>query len=164
LCLKELHLDSNEIEQFPRKLPNTLCILTLNNNKIETLPSTLPISLFDFSVKSNKIRHFPKYSNQFRILLLDDNCMTEIPDYSIAKVFSAYSNWNEDIHHISQKKLKKCWKRYVLTLRLRHYKRVNTVREELSIISMMPERWEQIDVIDPVWFRKHPSHTHTDRH
>lgn len=58
-CLKELHLDNNAIEHFPRKLPDTLCSLTLNNNRIESLPSKLPSSLFDLSLKSNAIREFP---------------------------------------------------------------------------------------------------------
>jgi Leucine-rich repeat (LRR) protein len=163
-CLKELHLDSNQIERFPRKLPDTLTYLSLNNNYLESLPSVLPASLQDLFVQSNRLRSIPAYERKLRTLLLDDNHLIEIPNRSIASIFSAKKNWNEQIHHQSQIKIKQCWKRYVFTLRLRHYKRVNMVREELCAVSMMPERWEQIDVVDPVWFRKVPCHNRSHLH
>jgi hypothetical protein len=164
LCLKELHLDSNTIDRFPRKLPDTLTVLTLCNNHIDSLPSTLPSSLQDLIIQSNRLRSFPVYKRKFRVLLLDDNNLIEIPDSSIATVFSATANWNQEIHHSCQKKIQRCWKRYVFTLRLRHFRRVNMVREELYIVSMMPERWEQVDTIDPIWFRKDPNRNRIHHH
>jgi hypothetical protein len=36
---------------------------------------------------------------------------------------------------------------------LRHFQRTHTIREELFILSMNPERWEQIDAISAEWRR-----------
>jgi hypothetical protein len=76
-------------------------------------------------------------------------------------VFSAENNWNTSEHSIAQTILKRCWKRYVITLRLRHVLRTQKYKEELFMVSMMPERWEQVDTIDPVWFRKGRDHIRT---
>jgi Leucine-rich repeat (LRR) protein len=156
ICLRELHLDYNDIEKFPRKLPDGLEILTLNHNNLTSLPTELPSSLHVLTVNSNRIRFLPHYKNhkRFSIFLIEDNCLSSVPEDIKSLVFSANHNWNQSKHHDAQKKIKKCWKQYVLTLRLRHFKRTNTLREELFILSMMPERWEQIDALDPVWYRK----------
>ena len=162
--LRELHLDNNQIQRFPRNLPDSLCILTLNYNRIKELPSQLPASLTDLSICSNKLQYIPSYKKQFRILLLDDNCLITLPKESIAQVLSTRYNWNESIFHDYQRKIRQCWKRYVFTLRLRHYKRTNKTKEELFTVSMMPERWEQIDCLSSEWFRKNPTHNRIDHH
>ena len=164
--LRELHLDHNCIEKFPRKLPDALQILSLTHNRISELPSTLPASLQVLTLSQNRIRSLPSYKNHKRltIFLLDDNCLTVTPEDTIAKVFSAEGNWNLEHHQECQKKMKRCWKRYLLGLRLRQYSRTQKTKEELFIVSMMPERWQQIDTIDSIWFRKDPSHNRTDRH
>jgi len=164
--LKELHLDRNDIERFPRKLPDSLEVLTLSGNCLTELPSRLPSSLRYCIVSGNRIRTLPDYkkTHRFQLFLIDDNCLTEIPETFPSIVFHTDSNWNETIHHESQGKIKQCWKRYLLRLRLRHYKRIRTVKEELFMVSMMPERWEQIDALDPIWFRKSQPRNHTDPH
>jgi Leucine-rich repeat (LRR) protein len=165
-CLRELHVDKNKIERFPRKLPDSLEILTMNENQLTELPSKLPESLRIFLVRSNKLRFLPdyRYHKRFNIFDVTDNCLTEIPQEFRAVVFQTQRNWDEPIHHRSHQKIKQCWKRYLLRLRLRHFKRVWDVKEELFIISMMPERWEQVDVIDPIWFRKGSCRIRTDPH
>lgn len=165
-CLRELHVDKNKIERFPRKLPDSLEVLTMNENQLTELPSQLPESLKIFLVRSNKLRFLPEYRYHKRFSLFDvsDNCLTQVPNDFRAVVFQSDKNWDETIHHNSQQKRKQCWKRYLLRLRLRHFKRVWHVKEELFNVSMMPERWEQIDVIDPVWFRKSPCRNRTDPH
>ena len=164
--LRELHLDRNEIERFPRKLPESLEVLTMSGNCLTELPMTLPESLTCFIASSNQIRLLPSYTNhkRFTLFLIDDNCLTEVPVTFPASVFDAGENWAENLHHLAQRSIKQCWKRYLLRLRLRHYKRVSDVKEELFSVSMMPERWEQVDVIDPVWFRRRPFRSHTDPH
>jgi Leucine-rich repeat (LRR) protein len=163
--LRELHLNHNSIESFPRKLPDTLEILSLNHNQIITIPSSLPSSLKILCCNGNRIRQCPPFRpNRFHILLLDNNCLFHLLDESVAKHFSAENNWNTIHHHQAQMKIKQCWKRYVFTLRLRHYRRTQKTKEELFIISMMPERWEQIDTIDPIWFRKGPNRSRIDHH
>ena len=163
LGLKELHLDHNRIEKFPRKLPESLEVLTLNENRITDLPKHLPEQLRVFSACSNRIRFLPNYKShkKLQILLLDNNCLTEVPRERNATVFSAENNWNTSEHSIAQTILKRCWKRYVITLRLRHVLRTQKYKEELFMVSMMPERWEQVDTIDPVWFRKGRDHIRT---
>lgn len=156
ITLKELHLDKNKIERFPRKLPDSLEVLTLCDNKLTELPAKLPESLTCLIVTSNRIRSLPDYRNhkKFNMFLIDDNCLTETPSHFNATVTAFEGNWQERVHHSAQKILKKCWKRYVMTLRLRHLARTKKVQEELFVVSMMPERWQQVDVIDPVWYRK----------
>jgi Leucine-rich repeat (LRR) protein len=164
--LRELHLDHNRIEKFPRHLPDTLEILTLNHNSLVELPSKLPESLHTFTLCENRIRFVPKYRRlkRFSIFLIDNNCLIELPEDMGATVFSAEGNWTTEQHTKAQIKMKQCWKRYVFTLRLRHYKRTEKTREELFTVSMMPERWMQVDTIDPVWFRKSLGRSRTDHH
>jgi hypothetical protein len=164
--LRELHLDKNEIEKFPRKLPDSLEVLTLCGNRLTELPTKLPEALTCLILTSNRIQHVPEYKNhkKFDIFLVNDNCLINIPSYIQATVTGFEENWNQEIHHAAQRIIKKCWKRYVMTLRLRHLVRTRKVQEELFIVSMMPERWEQIDALDPGWFRKIPSHNRTDHH
>lgn len=163
--LRELHLNSNCIEKFPRNLPEGLEILTLNKNKLKSIPNDLPSSLKVLCVASNRIQYVPRWKpNRFAFLLLDNNCLTEPVSTAVSIVVSQENNWNEPIHQNSQRKIKQCWKRCVLTLRLRQYKRTRSVKEELFMVSMQPERWMQIDVLDPVWFRKGRRHSRTDHH
>jgi Leucine-rich repeat (LRR) protein len=161
--LRELHLDRNEIDRFPRNLPDSLQVLTLNENKLKELPVNLPQNLKYLTVNSNRIRHCPPYSKRFTVFLISNNCLTEAVIVS-SQVITSDTNWNEEIHTVSQKKIKQCWKRYCLTLRLRHLLRTNRMKQELFEISMMPERCEQIDAIDPIWFRKNQHHIRTGLH
>lgn len=155
LTLRELHLDKNNIEKFPRKLPDSLEVLTLCGNRLKEIPSRLPANLSCLILSSNSIRYLPDYKNhnRFTIFLIDDNCLTDIPTQFNAIVTAFEKNWNEQKHHDAQRKLRKCWKRYVVSLRLRHFFRTKKVQDELFMVSMMPERWQQIDALDPVWYR-----------
>lgn len=149
--LRELHLDHNEIERFPRKLPESLEVLSLCSNRIRELPVRLPASLRVALFSSNRIQHLPSYTKRMAIFLIDDNCITNTLHGDIATVFSAEQNWNTPEYHKAQQTIKRCWKRYVLTLRLRHFKRTTFLRDELFMVSMMPERWQQIDSLSSDW-------------
>ncbi len=163
--LRELHLNHNQIERFPRKLPDSLEILSLSCNRLTSIPQELPKSLRILNLNFNRLRHFPDFTNhRFYMLYLNSNCLTTLPKVSIAKFVTQEENWNTTEHHKYQRMIAKCWKRYVFTLRLRHFKRTRATQEELFMVSMMPERWEQIDTIDPVWFRKDPSRNRIDPH
>lgn len=153
--LRELHLDKNKIERFPRKLPDSLEVLTLCGNSLTELPTKLPASLSCFVVSSNRIRYLPDYKNhrRFNLFLINDNCLTGAPSHFNAIVSSFEENWQDELHHSAQRCLRKCWKRYVITLRLRHLFRTKKLQEELFMVSMMPERWQQLDVLSPVWYR-----------
>lgn len=164
--LRELHLDHNAIEKFPRKLPDSLEILTLSENRITHLPEVLPESLQILIVSSNRIRFLPSYKNhkRFKVLLINNNCLTHATAEANSVVFSDNKCWNLEKHHDAQKHIRKSWRRYVLGLRLRHIYRTKQLQTELFSISMMPDRWQQIDTYDPIWFRKHSRHNHTDLH
>lgn len=153
--LRTLYLESNRISKFPRNLPGTLEFLNLSDNFLEEIPDTLPKNLKILWLYKNRLRTLPVFSkNRFESLWLDNNCLIMLPDESVSpKSFSCRKNWNEEKHHKAQCSIKKCWKRYVLSLRLRHYKRTQKTKEELFIVSMMPERWEQVDTIDPSWYK-----------
>jgi hypothetical protein len=163
-ALRELHLDHNLIEKFPRKLPDSLEILSLNHNRITELPNILPASLQFFIASHNRIRFLPNYKNhkRFTVFLVDNNCLLQTPDDTRAKVFSADNNWDQQEHKQAQIIIKNCWKRYLLGLRLRQYCRTQKTKEELFMVSMMPERWEQIDVLDPIWSGRTRSLPHSD--
>lgn len=160
--LRELHLDNNCLEKFPRRLPDSLEILTLNQNNLTELPSQLPTSLQLLSVCSNKLRAVPRFSRKLKVCLLDDNCLLEIPEAQPGQLLSTENNWTGPEHKEAQQVIRSCWKRFVLQLRLRHFGRTQRLREELFIISMQPDRWDQIDSLDPVWFRTRLSHNRTD--
>jgi Leucine-rich repeat (LRR) protein len=155
--LRELHLNHNEIDRFPRKLPPSLEVLNLSYNKLTELPERLPTSLRVAVFSFNRIHKLPPYTKRIPVFLIDNNCLTETPSGEIATVFSAEDNWDTPDHKEAQTIIRNCWKRYVLTLRLRHFKRTVVLREELFTVSMMPERWQQIDTIDSVWTRQLPS-------
>jgi Leucine-rich repeat (LRR) protein len=162
--LRELHLDRNEIEKFPRNLPDSLEVLTLNENNLTELPSKLPQHLRYLTVNSNRIQYVPMYTQRFTVFLISNNCLTQRSFNIQTQLFTADRNWNEDKHTHSQRIIKQCWKRYCLTLRLRHLLRTNRYKQELFEISMSPERCYQIDSLDPIWFRKGQHHIHTGHH
>lgn len=162
-ALRELYLNHNEIDKFPRRLPDGLEVLNLSYNKLKELPDRLPHSLRVAVFSSNRIQKLPPYKKRIPVFLIDNNCLTCTPSGDIATVFSADDNWDTPDHHESQTIIRNCWKRYVLTLRLRHFKRTLLVREELFTVSMMPERWQQIDVLDSVWFSG-SVHSRIDHH
>jgi len=151
--LRELHLDHNSIERFPRKLPDSLQVLTLSHNQLTELPLHLPASLRICLLNHNRIRHIPPFRKHMVLFEVNENCLTDHFDGSFATHFSAENNWNTSDHHNAQRIICACWKRYVFTLRLRHFQRTHTIREELFILSMNPERWEQIDAISAEWRR-----------
>lgn len=165
-ALRELHLDANRLESFPKNLPDSLEVLTLNKNQIRKGPQTLPPSLRILLLDSNALRTFtiPAHHRTFQILSLEDNCLTQVPDASVAGVLRTDGNWTTPIHASSQQMIQRCWRRYRLCLRLRHLLRTHKIRPELLQVSMNPDRWTQIDCLDPVWFRKDRDHIHTDRH
>lgn len=154
--LHTLLLDKNRIERFPKNLPDSLHTLVLSRNKISELPKKLPASLKVLNVSSNRIRSVPDYREHgvFTMFLVSNNCLVTLPDASVAKVLETDENWDLQKHSEAQRKIRKCWKRHVFSLRLRHFRRTNTVREELFSISMMPERCLQILSTDSQWLRR----------
>ncbi len=161
--LHSLYLDFNRIEKFPKNLPDSLETLTLCGNSLEIVPEKIPAKCKILLLTNNRIRIFPRFPrNRFVLLGLNENELTEIPDISIATSFQADFNWNTERHHASQRKIKLCWKRYLLRLRLRHFHRVKQIRKELFDVSMMPERCFQLLDVDSPWFRKGPNHIRTD--
>lgn len=165
-ALRELHLDHNRLESFPKNLPDSLEVLTLNKNQIRNGPQILPTSLRILLLDSNALRTFtiPAHHRTFQILSLENNCLTQLPDESSAGILRTEHNWTTPLHAFSQQILQRCWRRYRLQLRLRHLLRTHKIRSELLQVSMNPDRWTQIDCLDPVWFRKGRDHIRTDRH
>ena len=166
LCLRELHLDGNKLERFPQSLPDSVEVLTLNANRIQHGPSKLPQSLRILALDSNRLRTFvvPKGRRPLQMLLLSNNCLTELPSESVAGVLTTANNWTEELHATAQILIERAWRRTLMRLRLRTLVRTQRVRQELLQVSMNPDRWTQIDCLDPIWFRKGQDHNRTDRH
>ncbi len=149
--LTTLLLSYNLIERFPRHLPSTLKHLTLEGNQLEALPSELPPQLQTLNLRNNRIRSLPSYKrNPIPLVFLDNNCLL-IKDVSWAVQCSMKKNWNTVYHHVAQRKICQCWKRYRILLRLRHLSRTYLIKEELLSVSMMPERCFQILEYDSLW-------------
>ena len=154
-CLKRLNLCDNLLTEFPRRLPDTLEELHLQQNKITEIPSKLPENLKVLNLSSNKIRSVPSKMNvHLQILALSSNqiCQDLTKEkVSWAQHCIALHNWNEEIYHTSQKRIRRCWKRYLLKIRCRHYYRARKIYDELMIVALHPDHILQTDVFSPEW-------------
>lgn len=149
--LIKLDLHYNSIEQFPRNLPDTLEILLLHNNRIAELPKDLPENLKILNMNNNRIRVLPSYKKtSIQIALFNNNCIVETEGHSWARYFLFEHNWNQTKYHQAQRNIESCWKRYRICLRLRHFARINKIKQELFQVSMRPERCLQLDTLS--WF------------
>lgn len=154
--LRSLKLGGNNLKEFPKRLPDSLEELGLQYNNITEIPSILPKNLRSLYLDGNRIRILPKTVNvKLDILLVSKNCLTqdlETDPISYARHIFAMENWNKETHHISQTKIKQCWKRYILKKRLRHFYRTHCIISELLMISLHPDRILQTDIFSPEWF------------
>lgn len=143
--LRVLSLSYNELQKFPRKLPDTLEILLLNDNFITEMPPTLPRNLHTLILSNNKIRSIPDYlrSNRISLLFLSENQITTIdtPDWAIYTEMK--DNWNTALHYRSVNKVIRFWRLYRLQKRLRILYRTRRLRNELLEVSMHPDRYGQ---------------------
>ncbi len=162
--LKELHLANNKIERFPRNLPPTLEILNLSQNRISELPPSFQSfpNLKVLSLANNKIRTITieirrnpisivnVSNNELTLVLQDQN--REIGS-RWAKEIIEQKNWTSKYHQKAVKRIQKNWRVSRIQVRIRAWKRIGVLREELMCVSMMPERAWQTDNISPEWKR-----------
>jgi hypothetical protein len=153
--LRVLHLGENELIAFPKRLPDSLEELGLQKNKLTEIPSTLPTNLRSLFLNGNQIRSLPKRVNvRLDVLVVTQNRLTQDFDtepISYAAHFFETENWNQDVHHRTQTLLRKCWKRYILQKRLRHFYRTRCIVNELLMISLHPDRILQTDSFSAEW-------------
>ncbi len=154
--LRFLHLADNNLTEFPKRLPDSIETLYLQNNDLTELPDKLPANLKVLNLGLNKIRKLPSRLNiRLDTLILAGNQITrdfEKDPINWAKFIIHGSNWNTEEHHAAQKKMKKCWKRYLLKIRSRHIYRTRTIYDELMMIALHPDRILQTDTLSPEWF------------
>ena len=147
--LRVLNLSYNSLTEFPKKLPDGLEDLRLVENMIETIPSKLPSKLIRLTLAGNKIRSLPETMNvQLEVLIVSKNRLTQ--DFGKKQVswtnyFFEEDNWNKTEHHIAQTILRRCWKRYLLKIRLRHIARSRRIYDELLVVSLHPDHILQTD-------------------
>jgi Leucine-rich repeat (LRR) protein len=155
--LRKLNLADNLLTEFPKRLPDSIEELYLQQNQIVEIPSKLPSNLKVLNLSGNRIRSVPSSSNvRLQILSLSNNQISQ--DLSTQKVTwashcIALNNWNEPIHHTSQRILRRCWKRYLLKIRSRHLFRARKIYDELMMVALHPDHILQTDVFSPEWFR-----------
>lgn len=153
--LKRLNLCDNLLTEFPKRLPDTLEELYLQNNQIVEIPAKLPEHLKILNLSNNKIRSIPSKMNvRLQILNLSNNQITL--DFQKEKVTWCIhcielSNWNEEDHHKAQTRIRRCWKRYLLKIRCRHFYRARTIYDELMMVALHPDHILQTDVFSPEW-------------
>lgn len=156
--LKYLDLGYNQLKKFPKNLPDTVLEIRLVDNQIEEIPSKLPAQLKRLVLSKNKIRTLPEHTNVVVDLLkvcnnqLTRNFHTNPIKWSRDLILEG-DNWNTDEHHDAQRKIQKCWKRYILNVRLRHYSRARKVYDELLMVALHPDHILQTDVFSPEWFQ-----------
>ena len=143
--LRILSLSYNELQKFPRKLPDTLETLLLNNNYITEMPDVLPRNLHTLVLTNNKICVIPDYirSKKIGLLFLSENQITsiKIPDWAIYTEMK--DNWNTPLHSEAVNKTIRFWRLYRLQKRLRILYRTRRLRDELLEVSMHPNRYGQ---------------------
>lgn len=151
-ALQTLDLGFNRIQRFPKSLPDTLRTINLERNNLETIPSILPKSLVSLNLTRNKVFALPKESNIYLALgALNENHLIELVAPSWIKIALMEKNWNTDLHHSHQKKIRALWKRYILRKRLRIYMRAKRIYSELLEVALSPEHILQTDVFSPEW-------------
>jgi Leucine-rich repeat (LRR) protein len=152
-ALRSLDLSKNDINRFPRNLPDSLETLSIQHNQITSLPNKLPASLRFLNITKNRIRTIPEYERKkpLQCLLASHNQLTNDTKPSWSVVFHAVCNWTTAEHHILQKKILKFWRQGILMKRLRNYSRCRIIKYELLMVAMQPSRCLQIDAIQPVW-------------
>lgn len=167
--LRFLNLAYNSLKEFPKRLPDTLEDLRLMNNEIELIPSKLPSNLKNLNISGNKIRELPLKTNiRVEVLFASHNRLTQ--DFKKDPLtwvshFWEERNWNQNEHHSSQRVILRCWKQYLLKIRLRHIARSRRIYEELLMIALHPDHILQTDVFSPGWsFRKPQTECHNHKH
>lgn len=154
--LRVLNLNDNELTEFPKRLPDSLEELYLQKNQLTEIPSKLPDNLRFLNLNLNKIRTLPKKMNvRLQVLVLSNNELTEdLTSVQWVQHCIHENNWNQEIHHKAQTKIRQCWKRYLLKIRCRHLYRVRRIYDELMMIALHPDRILQTDTFSPGWFMK----------
>lgn len=154
-ALKELYLSGNEIEQFPRNLPDSLELLDLHSNRITALPTKLPSSLRNLNLCNNRIRTVSQHKRNYspiQIVNLVNNQLTDEQPPSWAVVFRMDNNWNTPKHVLAQTMICRAYKRFLLRNRVRHYARIQKLQMELLSISLHPDRILHSNSFSQEWY------------
>jgi Leucine-rich repeat (LRR) protein len=156
--LKELDLSNNELEKFPRNLPDSLELLNLHFNKIVELPSKLPTSLRNLNLSHNRLRTVSSYKRNYsvppiQIVTLTHNQLTDAfeqsPDWAV--IFQTDMNWNTPNHIVAQTMICRAFKRFLLRKRVRNFARIGKIYSELLRISLHPDRICQSNSFSEEW-------------
>jgi Leucine-rich repeat (LRR) protein len=151
-ALKTLDLGFNQIQRFPKSLPDSVRTINLERNKLEAIPSQLPQSLLSLNLTRNKLLSLPHQSNiSLALGAFNQNRLTERVHPPWIKICLMEQNWNTELHDSHQKKIKKIWKRYLLRKRLRILSRTRAIYYELLEVALHPDHILQTDVFSPEW-------------
>lgn len=162
--LRVLKLGYNQLKEFPKRLPDSLEEIYLQKNEIAEFPKKLPKNLQILSLVHNKIREIPKEMNiVLKTLLIGHNHLTSTKDIPWIQRILEEKNWNQDEHHTAQKRIAKCYKRFLLQKRLRHIYRARIIFEELLMVALHPDRVLQTDTFSPEWFNCNHKYPHPSR-
>ncbi len=163
-ALEELHLSDNKIERFPRNLPPSLRVLNLTNNRLSEIPTSLQQlpNLKVLALANNKLRTITLEIRRHPIHLVNvaENELTVSLQGQNRDIQSRWAtvilegkNWTTHHHQKAAQCIQKNWRTTRIQVRIRTWKRIGVLREELLCVSMMPERVWQTDVISPEWKR-----------
>lgn len=164
-CLEELNLAYNEIDRFPRNLPPTLKSLNLTCNRIREVPEEFNRKFPNLELcllASNKIRTVPVEERRKKLAFVDlrDNELTVSVEEQNRELHGMWANtileennWTGEKHAFWASRIQKNWRISALKRRLRTWRRIQVLKEELMCVSMMPERVWQTDVFSPEWKR-----------
>ena len=153
--LRVLNLGYNSLKEFPKRLPDSLEDLRLMNNQIESIPSRLPSSLKRMALTGNKLRELPQTTSvRLELLIVSHNQLTQdFQENPISWVIHCFEerNWNQFKHQSAQVIIKRCWKHYLLKMRLRQLVRNRRIYNELLMVTLHPDHVLQTDIFSPEW-------------
>jgi Leucine-rich repeat (LRR) protein len=150
--LKTLDLGFNQIQRFPKSLPDTVRSINLERNKLEAIPSQLPKSLVSLNLTRNRLFTLPNQSNiSLALGAFNQNHLTKKVAPFWIKTALMEGNFNTNLHDSNQKKIRAVWKRYLLKKRLRIYGRTKILYSELIEVALSPEHILQTDVFSSEW-------------
>lgn len=154
--LQTLNLSFNQLKSFPKRLPDCLQQINLAKNEIEDFPPKLPLSLKTLTLSHNRIRYIP-WNQNVRLYMLKVDSNRLIQDFSSQNLswtnqLILENNWNTTEHNQAQRRVKECWKRYLLKKRLRHICRSRKIYDELLMVALHPNHILQTDTFSPEWF------------
>lgn len=153
--LRSLLLSRTNLTQWPKGLPSSLEVLNLSRNRLQEIctESQFPEALCILNLTMNNIRVIPSWASKKRktLWILTDNCLIgdlPIPDHQI---LDAADQWDQPLHSASADCIQRSWRLARLRRRLKAWRRMAILKEDLLALAMCPDRAGKFEPISEGW-------------